>query len=228
MNRILTFILAIFLTACTSIAQPPSGPSSLAWEHTGSTSYEAQIPGLGTSERYASPAGWIDVYVYGLRRNDWKPGVSDPQFASHFESTVAEVRLYAQRGLYANLQIDAARDVVVAGNVFRTISFRFSRDSQPMISTTYLTAQNGQLLKYRVSIYAASGLDVAAAAQSFIEKNLRSGRSDSSHDVDVQVGVSNALSIDSSFCKPLFELLPCQPGPQATSMAGGGARSTLH
>lgn len=190
MNRIIAFILAIFLTACTSVGQLPSTPSSLSWQHIGSTSYESQIPGLGTSQRYTSPAGWIDVYVYGLRRNDWKSGVTDPQFAAHFESTVAEVRLYAQRGLYTNLQVDAVRDVAVSGSLFRTISFRFSRDSKPMISTTYLTAQNGQLLKYRVSIYATSGLDVSAVAQSFIEENLRSGHVSPSHNV---AGVSNGL-----------------------------------
>lgn len=188
MNRIFAFILAIFLAGCASIAQPPS----LTWLHVGNMSYESQVPGLGTSQRYESPAGKIDVYVYDLRRNDWKSGVSDPQFTAHFESTVNEVRLLAQRGLYTDLQVDAASDVMVSGNLFRTISFRFSFDGKPMISTTYLTAQNGHLLKYRVSIYAASGLDVAAVAQSFIEENLGSSHVSPPRN-GVRAGVSKGL-----------------------------------
>jgi len=176
MSRLLTFAFFIFLTGGTSIAieQPPSAPPSLTWQHVGSKSYESQFPGLGTSQRYESPAGYIDVYVYSLGRNDWKPGVSDSQFAGHFESTVTEVRTLAQRGLYTNLQMDAIRDLVVAGNTFRTIHFYFSANGKPMNSATYLTVHNGQLLKYRVSIYAASGLDVTAVAQSFIKENLHS------------------------------------------------------
>jgi hypothetical protein len=136
-------------------------------------SYEAKSPGLGTSQRYTSASGWIDVYAYGLRRSTWKPGVSDPQFAEHFDSTVREVRQFAVLGTYAGLRVGAVRDVVVSGQPFRTIAFEYTRDHKPMHSTTYLTAQNGQLLKYRVSIYAASGLDVDAVARQFIETNLR-------------------------------------------------------
>lgn len=43
-----------------------------------------------------------------------------------------------------------------------------------MTSAIYLTARNGYLLKYRVSIYAADSLDIVDVAESFIEENLRS------------------------------------------------------
>jgi hypothetical protein len=172
MNKIFALVLSLFFAACAAAAQEPSAPAPV-WQHTGSASYEQKMPGLGTSQRYASSAGWIDVYVYDLRRNDWQSGVSDPQFAAHFDSTVDEVRFLAQRGMYADLQVDAVRDVVVSDHLFRTIRFRFSRDGKSMISATYLTAQDGHLLKYRVSLYAESGLDVAAVAESFIAENLR-------------------------------------------------------
>lgn len=176
MNKILAFALSLLLAACASTEPPQSAPPSVSWQHMGSKSYESENPGLGTSQRYASAAGWIDVHVYGLRRNDWKPGVSDPQFAAHFQSTVAEVRYMGQRGMYGNLQIGATRDVQVAGQVYRTVSFRFSRDNKPIVSATYLTAQDGQLLKYRVSLYAESGLDIDAVATSFIEERARPSR----------------------------------------------------
>ena len=184
MKRFLAFTLAILLSACASVAQSPSAPSALAWRHTGSTSYEPQFPGLGTQQTYASTSGEIDVYVYGLRRNDWAPGISDPQFAAHFERTVADVRLIAQRGLYTNLQVGTARDVMVSGQMFRAVSFRFSLNGKRILSTIYLTARNGQLLKYRVSIDAASGLDVDAVAQAFIEENLRSGHGLTTREVE--------------------------------------------
>ena len=179
MNRVFVFALTIFFTGCVSIAQPPS----LVWQHMGSLSYEPYSPGLGTSQRYVSQEGWIDVQVFGLGRTGWKLGVSDPQFAASFESTVrTDVRLFGLFPTITNLQFDAAtRDIVISGSPFRTISSRFSHDGKPMISATYLTAQNGQLLKYHVSIYTASGLDVAAVAQSFIEEDLRSGHLRSGH-----------------------------------------------
>ena len=62
---------------------------------------------------------------------------------------------------------------MVAGQAFRTVTFRYTRNEKPMHSMTYLTARNGQLLKYRVSIYAASGLDVASVAKEFVEENMQ-------------------------------------------------------
>jgi hypothetical protein len=192
MGRFLAFALGILLTACAPVAQSPSAPSSLAWRHTGSTSFEPQYPGLGTAEHYASAWGVIDVYVYGLGRSDWAPGVNDPQFASQFEETVDDVRQLAQHGVYGNLHVGATRDVMVSGQIFRSISFRYSINGKPILSATYLTARNGQLLKYRVSIYAVSGLDVEAVAQAFIAENLRSGQVLSSRNV-VLAGLRNGL-----------------------------------
>jgi hypothetical protein len=49
------------------------------------------------------------------------------------------------------------------------------RAGRPIESRTYLTALNGQLLKYRMSFYAPVLGDVDAIAKQFIEKNLREG-----------------------------------------------------
>ena len=149
-------------------------PPAVTWQHQGSHSYEAERPGLGVSDRYASPIGWADVYVYGLKRNDWRTGVDDPQFGAHFNTTVDEVKHYGRVGAYAELQIGEPRDVTVAGHVFRTISFRFVRDGRAMASTTYLTGRGGKLLKYRISIDANAPQALDATAQMFIEEHLRS------------------------------------------------------
>lgn len=182
MKPLLALALTLLLAACASTSQPtPAPPVSapvqppVAWQAAGSTSYESQRPGLGVSYRYVAPAvsGWIDVYVYGLRRADWQSGVGDPQFAAHFQSTIAEVRMAAQAGAYSDLQVGPVRDVVVSGQPFRSVGYRYLRRGEAIASATYLTARNGQLLKYRVSIPAASGRDVDALARRFIEDNLR-------------------------------------------------------
>lgn len=149
-------------------------PPAVTWQHQGSHSYEAERPGLGVSDRYASPIGWADVYVYGLKRNDWRTGVDDPQFGAHFNMTVDEVKHYGRVGAYAELQIGEPRDVSVGGQVFRTISFRFVRDGRAMASTTYLTGRGGKLLKYRISIDANAPEALDSTARMFIEEHLRS------------------------------------------------------
>ena len=154
--------------------EPRPAPPAVTWQHQGSHSYEAERPGLGVSDRYASPIGWADVYVYGLRRDDWRTGVDDAQFGAHFNMTIDEVKHYGRVGAYAELQIGEPRDVTVAGHVFRTISFRFVRDGRAMASTTYLTGRGGKLLKYRISIDANAPQELDAAARHFIEGHLRS------------------------------------------------------
>lgn len=149
-------------------------PATVSWQHQGRHSYEAERPGLGVSDRYVSAIGWADVYVYGLRRNDWRTGVDDPQFGAHFDMTVDEVRHYGRAGAYAELEIGNPHDVNVAGHVFRTISFRFVRDGRAMASTTYLTGRDGKLLKYRISIDANAPHDLDATARLFIEEHLHS------------------------------------------------------
>jgi hypothetical protein len=160
-------------TAAPSASQAPT----LSWLRRESIDYEKDNPGFGKSDRYASTAGWVDVFTYDLRRNtsqtSWQSGVKDPQFSAHFESTIDEVREIAKRGTYTNLKINETKDITISGQAFRTVSFTFERNGRLLHSATYLTATNGQLLKYRISIYEASKLDIQAVAQTFIEENLR-------------------------------------------------------
>lgn len=88
---------------------------------------------------------------------------------------MAEVLAYAKHGVYRNLQVGQARDVVVGENVFRTIDYRFVLNGEPMLSATYLTSSKGQLLKYRISLYLSSGLDLNVEARAFVAENLREG-----------------------------------------------------
>ena len=193
MRLVLTLACAVMLlSACANTAAPPapavspSPPSSTAspgrpaapavrWQFIRSRSYEAQSPGLGVSHRHESAIGWADVYVYGLQRRNWAPGVDDPQFDAHFRSTIDEVRGQAARGTYADLKIGPVTDVRIAGQMFRTVSFQFLRAGKPHESLTFLTASKGQLLKYRMTFGAPVPGNVEAIAREFVEITLRTG-----------------------------------------------------
>lgn len=169
--RNLCMLLLLCITAASTTAIF-AGESDSVWQYAGSMNYEPRNPGLGVSHKYLSSAGWIDVYIYSDRRCCWAAGISDPEFSVHFESIVEVVRLYAMHDIYHNLKIGTVQDVSISSQVFRTVIFEYTLDSQPLISSIYLTARNGQLLKYRVSLYATGSLDIEAVARSFIERDL--------------------------------------------------------
>lgn len=161
------------ISASTVMAQTPADPTAIVWQKGESRNYELQSPGLGVSQRYNAQVGWIDVYAYDLRRKDWKEGTEDPLFAEHFVSTIDEVRYFAQQGSYSDLKVSSPQDMDVAGQRFRTVAFEYAQRGRALRSTTYLTVRNGRLLKYRVSIFAATGLDVETVARQFVENSLR-------------------------------------------------------
>ncbi len=177
MKRVLPLILAALLSACAGTAPvaetAPTVP--VTWKYSGMQSYEAKAPGLGVSYRYDSAIGWIDAYVYALRRT-WIAGVADPQFDTQFRSTVTEVEQATRLGYYTDLKVGATRDLVISGQNFRTVSLQYKqRAGRPIESRTYLTALNGQLLKYRMSFYAPVPGNVDMITKQFIETNLREG-----------------------------------------------------
>jgi len=205
MKMLFALLLAGLLSACATApgsgpataaqsAQPteaatPPQPTGVQWRYINSRSYDALNAGLGNSHRYESGIGWIDVYVYDMKRTNWLPGVADPQFDEHFKSTIAEVQRATTQGMYASAKIGPTRDVQIEGLTFRTISFRLvhARDNKAYDSYTYLTARNGRLLKYRMSFNAPAPANVEAIAREFIERNVRTGP-------DTPVGTRNLRS----------------------------------
>ena len=159
-------------SAVALLAGCAATPSSVpAWQAGSSRNYELQHPGLGASQRYNLVGGWIDVYRYDMRRT-WADGTSDPQFLSHFESTIDEVRGYARRGVYGDLQVGPVQEQRVAGEPFRTVGFTFTRDGRPQRSATWLTARRGQLLKLRITLAADAPVDIDTLARRFITQEL--------------------------------------------------------
>lgn len=166
-------------TASASAAESATmaPPTGVQWQYINSKSYEALNAGLGNSHRYESIIGWIDVYVYDMKRTNWLPGVDDPQFDEQFKGTIAEVQRATAQGMYASAKIGPTRDVRIEGLTFRSVSLRLvhARDARAYDSYTYLTARNGRLLKYRMSFNAPAPANVDAIAREFIERNVRTG-----------------------------------------------------
>jgi len=179
----LMLLVAALLAGCAAppAASPGAAPAPAAgavqWQYVRSTSYEAAQPGLGVSHRYQSELGWVDVYVYGMKRSDWAGGVADPEFGEHFKSAVEEVRLAGTRGVYAKVDVGPVSDELIDGQAFRRVSFRVlhAQSRKTYDSFTYLTSRNGRLLKYRMSFVTPAPANVDAIAREFIERNLRSG-----------------------------------------------------
>ncbi|WP_295978812.1 hypothetical protein [uncultured Variovorax sp.] len=187
-------LVALFLSAllCACAGAPPTPPSAanpateapparsaaVQWRYIDSKSYEALNAGLGNSHRFESSVGWVDVYVYDMKRS-WQPGVGDPQFDDHFRSTIAEVQSAVAQGVYASARMGPTRDVRIEGLTFRTVSFRLmhARGGKAYDSFTYLAVRNGKLLKYRMSFNtpAPAPADAEAIAREFIERNVRTG-----------------------------------------------------
>ncbi|MDQ0569630.1 hypothetical protein QFZ42_001464 [Variovorax paradoxus] len=173
---------AALLSGC---AAPPAAPpatsapavGAVQWHYVRSTSYEARQPGLGISHRHESKVGWVDVYVYGMKRSNWAAGIGDPEFDEHFRAAVDEVRLAGARGVYANVEVGPVSDELIEGQAFRRVSFRVlhAASQKTYDSFTYLTGRNGRLLKYRMSFAAPAPANLDAIAREFIERNLRSG-----------------------------------------------------
>ena len=161
MKYFIAFIAALFLTACATnpAVQTTVQPSN--WKFESSKSYEPANPGAGTSAKYVSTQGWVDVYSYDWERSNWITGVSDPQFSSEFNGTIQAVRHFEGVGRYKNVIATEPKDVVIANLLFRSVSFKYETSGKLVNSAIYLTALNGKLLKYRISLFETSKVDLA-------------------------------------------------------------------
>lgn len=170
----IALLCVLWLAGCAGqpAALGPEARACPAWVYVGSKSYENTQPGMGVGHRYQCPPGWADVFVYDLSRRDWQPGVSDAEFAPHFASTVAEVQMVWGSG-GRRVTMDAPEDVVLAGQTFRTIAFRYRDEGQAYVSRTYLTAIQHQLLKFRITFPEDSPLGLETSSHRLVEEVLR-------------------------------------------------------
>jgi hypothetical protein len=174
MTRALAAIAWLVIALGSGHAQAQAKEASHLWNLSNSRSYEESYPGLGTSQHFSSPYGWIDVFSYGLRRNDWLEGTSDPQFEREFSEALSNVRQASAQGITSNLVVAATRDAIIGGQSFRVAEFSFVLRGQPSDSALYLTAKGGLLLKYRITVKANPEPPIRKLAEEFILEDLPS------------------------------------------------------
>lgn len=174
MKKIFVLLLfaAISSAGCVSTPQQAPQPWTGTWDYLGSHDYETQHAGLGVSYRFRSEIGWVDVYVYGLQRDDWADGVADPSFDRHFESVIAEVRMAERRGIYRDVKLDPAQDLEIGGKRFRHVAMRYLNEGKPVESHVYLAGLNGQLLKFRMSFFAPPPSNLDAVMREFVARHI--------------------------------------------------------
>lgn len=175
---------AVFLLpACQSLntagAKPEQAaasaqqPAGWQWRKLGSKDYEPQVAGLGQSFHYESQAGWADVFRYSMNRGEWKEGRSDPGFAAHFKQAMSDIAKTAQQGAYSKLQLFSVVDVTIDGQDFRHATFTYEARGRSIESHLLLTARNGKLLKYRISIFQPVPEDLATGLDRFVVDSMQ-------------------------------------------------------
>lgn len=150
MRQFLVCLLFALLAPLTTAQTIDMAGTVILWKFNGIQSFEEQEPGLGDAERYTSSAGWIDIYRYDMNRV-WQEGTDDPDFDAHFDGTIADIQTAVRKGYYSNLIVGPRRDLTIAGQPFRTVSFTMTVRGVRTDSRTYLTGHNDKLLKYRMS-----------------------------------------------------------------------------
>jgi hypothetical protein len=128
---------------------------------------------LGTKHLYRKDDIWANLYVYDLKRNDWKEGVVDPEFFTHFMSTIDEIKMQEASGLYNNVRFGEIGRVEIGGSIFLMVILNFIIDGKRLDSAIALTAHSGSLLKYRLSAPQPQAGPIQTISIEFIEQNLK-------------------------------------------------------
>lgn len=168
-------IVTLLLNACattTNIPQQSEKNTEYTWKYLGSKNYELQSPGLGRSKRYITTFGWADVYEYNLGVKNWQDGVSDPLFSKHFQNVIREIYLVERTGVYQNVKLNHVGDEVINGVTFRHAVLHYKYQESNVESHVYMSAVQGQLVKFRITVKLPFKLEEKESVARFIKERL--------------------------------------------------------
>lgn len=133
---------------------PPPPP----WRAHGSTNYERQRggQGLGASLRYEGPTGHADLFVYDAGQLGLRSGVDDPRTRDALADTVREVLASKRPGGYDHVQVHGTGEVRIGGVPWLQATMTIVRQGVMLDSFTYLRAEHGYFVKFRVSVASPS------------------------------------------------------------------------
>jgi hypothetical protein len=170
---IIPFLLVLYIDQRTTPEAAVLPTANSQWRYFGSHDYEREHPGIGTQHRYDKDDIKADLYVYDLKRNDWKEGIDDPQFFTHFMSTIDEIERQETTGIYKNIQFGETGRVEISGLIFLVAFLSYSLNGRRHDSAIAMTAHSGSLLKYRLSAPQPQADSIQTISIEFIEQNLK-------------------------------------------------------
>ena len=159
--------------ASTPASKPPEQSPFFIWLLVRKESSEETSPGLGEMHRYTTQSGWADVFIYDAGNKNWSEGIADTRFSNHFNSVLAEVRLYEAQGAYRHVKMLESGDLDIEDQRFRYQVMEYLYGDEPVDSVVLLTVRNGELLKYRLTLYRKFEQNIGRVVGSFVRMTLR-------------------------------------------------------
>jgi hypothetical protein len=177
---LLIVMIALLINACATTTNVPQSKKITQntsvtqndWKYVSSYNFEQKIPGLGYSEKYFASFGWADVYEYDLGKQNWRDGVSDPQFNEHFQQVVGEVHLQERTGYYQDVKVSHVKDEILNDVTLRHAVLQYKLEGKNVESHIYLSGVQGFLLKFRITVYLPIKSEERESMVRFVQKMI--------------------------------------------------------
>lgn len=167
---IIAFLFPLFSMAETA------PESDGGFKYAGGKDYRDRNPGLGQSWRFESEYGWADEFAYDMN-SDWKDGIT-PQLKDHVKKYILkDFESTKQQGAYKSFKIVSTDDETIGGVKFVRMKLEIVHDDGKKIeSYMYLTAINGELLKFRISLYTPVTAKAKKAMAEFLKVRVAANK----------------------------------------------------
>lgn len=176
MNKLHIFqILALFIIPLACIAEDaPEGTED--FKYVDSKDYRDRNPGFGQSWRFKSEYGWADEFVYNMGAA-WEDGIT-AQLDGHVKGAIIKDFEYTeQQGSYRSFKILSTDEESVGGIKFVRMKLDIVHDDGKRIeSYMYITAMNGELLKFRISLYTPVEAKAKKAMKDFLKARVAANK----------------------------------------------------
>jgi len=121
------------------------------WKFLGTIDLEKTRTGAGVVFRFRYVAANADIFFFDAGKH-WDSGLDDSKMSALLEQTKRELAQAAEQGIYRNMELGPAEEIVISGQPFHLQRMTFWRTGSKQVSLTYTTGLRGKLLKYRITV----------------------------------------------------------------------------
>jgi len=143
--------------------------SCKGWDFYGVMKYESSE--LGYSMRYEKDGYIADIYIYSNGKK-WKDGIGDENLNTEFENVLKALES-GKVQTYSNVKLLGKKRVKINGLNFMSAQYSLTRSSRDVISYVYITAINGKLLKFRITVDASKAAEAEKQNEAFISNFIK-------------------------------------------------------